>query len=256
MYINVCVCPNPQNPSSSTIWLCIFFWKKFLWFLQNTLYHRKRIQHPGKVFHIRKTTVFICNRALFSRYEPHFRKRHPHMQTNVLQQDTHLTCLFFSVAVLLDDIASCVVVCCSMLQRVAVCCSVLRRVAVHCNVLKCVCQCAAVCRSALQCAAVCCSVLQCAAVCCRVLQGVAGCCRVLQGVEVCCSVFRLNICHPFWFSRTKPREEDLTRGNTLTQITLIRRARIHIHTRTSTKLLGEGLKRSVWSRFLSGNTHA
>ena len=45
----------------------------------------------------------------------------------------------------------CIVVWCSVLQRVAVCCSV----------VQCVLQCVAVCCSVLQCVAVCCSVLQC-----------------------------------------------------------------------------------------------
>jgi len=51
-------------------------------------------------------------------------------------------------------------------------------------VLQCVAECAAVCCSLLQCVAVCCGVLQCAAVCCSVLQCVAVCCSVLQCVAV------------------------------------------------------------------------
>ena len=47
--------------------------------------------------------------------------------------------------------------------------------------------CVAVCCSVLQCVAVCCSVLQCVAVCCRVLQCVTVCCSVLPCVAVCCS---------------------------------------------------------------------
>ena len=53
--------------------------------------------------------------------------------------------------------ASCVAVCCSVLQCVAVCCSVLHCVAdIHTHSVSCV----AVCCSVLQCVAVCCSVLQ------------------------------------------------------------------------------------------------
>jgi len=64
----------------------------------------------------------------------------------------------------LTQVATPMLVCCSVLQCVAVCCSVLQCVAVCCSVLQCV----AACRSVLQSVAVCYSVLQYAAVCCSV----------------------------------------------------------------------------------------
>jgi len=99
-------------------------------------------------------------------------------------------------------VLQCVVVCCSVLQRVAVCssgalcvhfqrlpgmllqcvaacCSVVQRVAVCCIVLQRVLTSS---RYVLQCVAVCCSVFQCVAVCCSVLQRVTVCCSVLQCV--------------------------------------------------------------------------
>jgi len=59
--------------------------------------------------------------------------------------------------------ASCVAVCCSVLQCVAACCGALRRVVARCTVLQCV----AVCCSVLQCVAVCFSVLQCVVLFCK-----------------------------------------------------------------------------------------
>jgi len=59
------------------------------------------------------------------------------------------------------------------------------------GVLQCVADCCEVCCSVLQCVAMCggvlrCAVLQCVAVCCSVLQCVAVCCSVLQCFAVCC----------------------------------------------------------------------
>jgi len=103
----------------------------------------------------------------------------------------------------LQHVAVCVAVCCSVLQCIAVCCSVLQRVVVCCSVLRCVAACCSAPRylgKVRRCvAAAWCSVLQrvavCVASCCNALQHVAVCqCTfvrsvgVMQCVAVCCSV--------------------------------------------------------------------
>jgi len=92
----------------------------------------------------------------------------------------------------LQFVAMCVAVCCSLLQCVAVCCSVLQQKTKssrdrETDVLQCVAVCAAVCRSVLQCVAA--PKKKGGAterqMCCRVLQCVLQC--ALQCVAVCCS---------------------------------------------------------------------
>jgi len=92
----------------------------------------------------------------------------------------------------------CVVVCCSVLQRVAVCCNECAKWRDNAADMY-------VCGNVLQYVAACCSVLQsvlsvqngvttwqvcmCVVVCCSVLQRVAACCSVLQCVAVCCNEY-------------------------------------------------------------------
>jgi len=83
----------------------------------------------------------------------------------------------------LQCVALCCSIRCSMLQYAAACCSVLRCAAVRCSVL----QYPAVCCSVLQRVAVCCSEFQCVVVCCSVLQQVAVRCGMLQCVAMRCS---------------------------------------------------------------------
>jgi len=107
--------------------------------------------------------------------------------------------------------ATCVAVCCSVLQCVAVCCRVLQSVNTQKNLLERACHVTIFSKepfclwsrnpklqlgpkklpcSMLQCVSVCCSVLQYAAVCCSMLQCVLVCCSVLQYAAVCCSMLQ------------------------------------------------------------------